>query len=160
MFCSEVFAIAERYAIQTFSNPGTLVLSSGSSSSEAEVRGANPHIKLVDIGDAAVRIETGWCVRAIADYEIQFEDEPSQAAAAVEAIVLGGAEEYVITDDDDRWVAFGVTVRPGVRHRYARCRGAPRPPTTECLGRAGRRTRRTHTQAKVEAEGHVSKSRT
>ncbi|MFI2281442.1 hypothetical protein [Nocardia beijingensis] len=111
MFCSEVLVIAERYAIQTFSNPGTLVLSSGSSSTEAEVRGANPHINLVDMGDAAVRIETGWCVRAIADYEIQFEDKPSQAAAAVEAIILGGAEEYVITDDDDRWVAFGWCIR-------------------------------------------------
>ncbi|BDT93476.1 MULTISPECIES: hypothetical protein [Nocardia] len=111
MFCSEVFAIAERYAIQIFSNPGTLVLSSGSSSTEAEARGANPHIELVDMGDAAVRIETGWCVRAVADYEIQFEDKPSQAAAAVEAIILGGAEEYVIVDDDDRWVAFGWCIR-------------------------------------------------
>ncbi len=111
LFCSEVFAIAERYAIQTFSNTGTLVLSSGSASTEAEVRGVNPHITLVDMGDAAVRIETGWCIRAIADYEIQFEDELSQAASAVEAIILGGAEEYVITDDDDRWVAFGWSLR-------------------------------------------------
>ncbi len=111
MFCSEVLVIAERYAIQTFSNPGTLVLSSGSSSTEAEARGVNPHIKLVNMGDAAVRIETGWCIRAIADYEIQSEDKPSQAAAAVEAIILGGAEEYVITDDDDRWVAFGWCIR-------------------------------------------------
>ncbi|MGV9923368.1 hypothetical protein [Nocardia rhamnosiphila] len=63
------------------------------------------------MGDASVRIETGWCVRAIADYEIQFEDKSSQAAAAVEAIILGGAEEYVITDDDDRWVAFGWCIR-------------------------------------------------
>ncbi|WP_157103813.1 hypothetical protein [Nocardia harenae] len=106
-----MFAIAERYAIQTFSNTGTLVLSSGSASTEAEVRGVNPHITLVDMGDAAVRIETGWCIRAIADYEIQFEDELSQAASAVEAIILGGAEEYVITDDDDRWVAFGWSLR-------------------------------------------------
>lgn len=111
MFCSEVFAIAERYAINTYSNPGTLLLSGGSSSMEDQARGANPHIMLVDMGDASVRIETGWCVRAIADYEIQFEDKPSQAAAAVEAIILGGAEEYVITDDDDRWVAFGWCIR-------------------------------------------------
>ncbi|WP_431938506.1 hypothetical protein [Nocardia grenadensis] len=78
IFCSEVFAIAERYAIQTFSNPGTLLLSGGSASTEAEVRGANPPIMLVDMGDASVCIETGWCVRVIADYEIQFEDKPSR----------------------------------------------------------------------------------
>ncbi|MGW4071652.1 hypothetical protein [Nocardia grenadensis] len=122
MFCSEVFAIAERYAIQTFSNPGTLLLSGGCASTEAEVRGADPHSMLVDMGDASVCIETGWCVRAIADYEIQFEDKPSQAAAAVEAIILGGAEEYVFTDDDDRWVAVGVTVRPGARPSRSSCR--------------------------------------
>lgn len=111
MFCSEVYAIAERYTIQTYSYPGTLLLSGDSLSTEAQARGTNPHIVLVDMGDASVRIETGWCIRAIGDYEIQFEDRPSHAAEAVEAIILGGAEEYVLTDDDDRWVAFGWCIR-------------------------------------------------
>jgi hypothetical protein len=107
MFCSEVAAIAERYSIPLFTYPGTLLLPSGSPSFEDQAGGSNPHIKLVDMADASVRIETGWCIRAIGDYEIQFEDEPSQAASAVEAIIQGGAEEYVIIDDDDRWVGFG-----------------------------------------------------
>ncbi|MGV9677103.1 hypothetical protein ACWDSJ_17645 [Nocardia sp. NPDC003482] len=94
-----------------YSYPGILLLPSGSPSFEDEAKGSNPHIKLVDMGDASVRIETGWCVRAVADYEIQFEDRPSQAAAAVEAIILGGAEEYVITDDEGHWVAYGWSIR-------------------------------------------------
>ncbi|MEU1548655.1 hypothetical protein, partial [Nocardia sp. NPDC005745] len=129
---------------------------------------------LVDMGDAAVRIETGWCVRAIADYEIQFEDKPSQAAAAVEAIILGGADEYVITDDDDRWVVYsgqgfpdvatpahhlgtkggssapavavGVTVPPGARPSRPGCVGAACP-AVESAGHGGGRIQATDLRA-------------
>ncbi len=106
-FCSEVTVIADRYSISVFTYPGILLLPSGSPSFEDQAGGSNPHIKLEDMGDASVRIETGWCIKAIADYEIQSDDGQSQAAAAVEAIIQGGAEEYVIIDEDDHWVGFG-----------------------------------------------------
>ncbi|WP_225731591.1 MULTISPECIES: hypothetical protein [unclassified Nocardia] len=106
MFCSEVAAIVERYGVTMYTFPGVVTVSSdGPASVEDQASGANPAVSLTDMGDSAVRIETGWCIRAVADYEI--DEEPSQAISAVEAIILGRAEEYVITDENSRWVGYG-----------------------------------------------------